>query len=210
MFWQCLVIGVLCLVAVLVVWRVKRNRQLERVPLEPFRSEPAQPETPKRHRLMVVGLGFTEVEPGAIAWISVTPQRFFVAKMLSIPGSIAADFAVLDCAIGAVHVGPTVPVTCAAFAESSALDWPPAEIGQPITLQVQNLTRVRKVFCGMLVGTGQRPELESDIDFGRARCIDLEGYSDEALTAAEGIVGEMPASPVQAAALARLRGARSH
>lgn len=123
------------------------------------------PQVNRRHRLMVAGMGFTTVLLGATATITITPQRLFKPKLMSIPGSIAVFFS-----INAVFVGQDsqlaaaggIPAEC--FSETAVnapIDWDTANIGNTITIQVTNIEpaggAASRIFSGMLIGLGVKP-----------------------------------------------------
>lgn len=123
------------------------------------------PQTNRRHRLMVAGLGFTTVLLGAQAIITIQPQRLFKPKLLSIPSSIAVYFRIDSVFIGQdSQLAVANPMPCECFSEvavNAPIDWDTANIGNTITLAITNIEpaggAVSRVFSGILIGLGIKP-----------------------------------------------------
>ncbi len=123
------------------------------------------PQVNRRHRLMVAGMGFTVVNLGAIATITIAPQRLFKPKLLSIPGSIALYFAITGVFVGQdSQLAAAGAIPCECFTETAVnapIDWDTANIGNTITINIQNIEPVggaaSRIFAGMLIGLGVKP-----------------------------------------------------
>lgn len=123
------------------------------------------PQINRRHRLMVAGMGFTTVLLGGIATITIAPQRLFKPKLLSIPGSIALYFAITGVFVGQdSQLAAAGAIPCECFAETAVnapIDWDTANIGNTITLNIQNIEPVggapSRIFSGMIIGLGVKP-----------------------------------------------------
>lgn len=123
------------------------------------------PQVNRRHRLMVAGMGFTTVLLGAIATITILPQRLFKPKLLSIPGSTALYFAITGVFVGQdSQLAAAGAIPCECFTETAVnapIDWDTANIGNSITLNIQNIEPVggapSRVFSGMIIGLGVKP-----------------------------------------------------
>lgn len=124
-----------------------------------------QPLVNRRHRLMVAGMGFTTVALGAVATITIAPQRLFKPKLLSIPGSIALYFAITGVFVGQdSQLAAAGAIPCECFTEQAVnapIDWDTANIGNTITINIQNIEpaggAASRVFSGMMVGLGVKP-----------------------------------------------------
>lgn len=123
------------------------------------------PQINRRHRLMVAGMGFTVVLLGGIATITIAPQRLFKPKLLSIPGSIALYFAITGVFVGQdSQLAAAGAIPCECFAETAVnapIDWDTANIGNTITLNIQNIEPAggapSRIFSGMIIGLGVKP-----------------------------------------------------
>ncbi len=124
-----------------------------------------QPLVNRRHRLMVAGMGFTTVLLGAVATITIAPQRLFKPKLLSIPGSIALYFAITGVFVGQdSQLAAAGAIPCECFTETAVnapIDWDTANIGNTITINIQNIEpaggAASRVFSGMIIGLGVKP-----------------------------------------------------
>ncbi len=124
-----------------------------------------QPLVNRRHRLMVAGMGFTTVALGAVATITIAPQRLFKPKLLSIPNSIALYFAITGVFVGQdSQLAAAGAFPCECFTETAVnapIDWDTANIGNTITINIQNIEpaggAVSRVFSGMIIGLGVKP-----------------------------------------------------
>ncbi len=123
------------------------------------------PQVNRRHRLMVAGMGFTVVALGAVATITILPQRLFKPKLLSIPGSIALYFAITGVFVGQdSQLASAGAIPCECFSETAVnapVDWDSANIGNSITLNIQNIEpaggAASRIFSGMIIGLGVKP-----------------------------------------------------
>lgn len=137
---------------------------LQNLPTMGTRVE-VQPQINRRHRLMVAGMGFTTVALGAVATITIAPQRLFKPKLLSIPGSIALYFAITGVFVGQdSQLAAAGAIPCECFSETAVnapIDWDTANIGNTITINIQNIEPVggaaSRVFSGMIIGLGVKP-----------------------------------------------------
>lgn len=124
-----------------------------------------QPMVNRRHRLMVAGMGFTQVNQGAVATITIAPQRLFKTKLLSIPGTIALYFAITGVFVGQdSQLAAAGAIPCECFSETAVnapVDWDTANIGNTITINIQNIEPAGgapfRNFGGMLIGLGVKP-----------------------------------------------------
>lgn len=225
---QTIIVLVLVAVALLVslsfVWRMKPAAKPEP------RPEPKSEPEPKKHRLMVLGLGFTSIGPGETKEVTLSPQRVFRPKMLSIPSSIAENFDIEALIVGTDSVfSGNVPCECfTEVSERPEVEWPRVQVGEAITLQVHNKTEHERVFSGLIMGLGVRPSggdvplspageaLLRQLSTPASEILELvdENFdplrltSGEAQTAIE-IIEAMPSdSPQRQAALDALRRAR--
>lgn len=204
-------VAVALLVALAFAWRMKPTEKPEPKPTR---------EPPKKHRVMVVGLGFTHVAANGEATITATPQRFFQLKTISIPSSVAQHFVLVDCQVAGCTISQGFPLSCEAFTETAAnvrIEWPPVEVGETISLRVLNLSDEPRVFSAMLLGTGERPEREPSPLSSEAEGLlrelaatDPEDWmvSEDDLAVAEEVIRAMPSTPATSAALDQLRRAR--
>ncbi len=100
----------------------------------------------KKHRVMVVGLGYIQAGPRESVSLIVSPQRPFLLRCgeggscVSMPESVAAAFVVEQLVVGAESLPLSGP-------------WPVCKIGQTITVTVRNITEQPQMFCGMLLGS---------------------------------------------------------
>lgn len=139
---------------------------------------PRVPPGPRKARLAVVGLGFTEVPSGECRTITVSPQRNFRLRpgdkgpALCMPGNVAQHFAILKVTVGGELVGDLEGAELSLAADGNTVaeftppaTWPGSEPGHTIALMVCNVSDRPQTFCGMLLGTGDPPELGSDVSF---------------------------------------------
>jgi len=123
------------------------------------------PQVNRRHRLMVCGLGLTVVPIGTGATITIQPQRLFKPKVLSIPSSIALYFSITSVQVGQdsqLANAQAIPAECfTELAVNSPIDWDTCNIGNTITIQINNIEpaggAASRTFMGMLVGLGVKP-----------------------------------------------------
>ncbi len=123
------------------------------------------PQTNRRHRLMVAGFGQTVIALGANANITITPQRLFKPKLMSIPSSIALYFAINTVFVGQdsqLAAAGIIPAECfSEVAVNAPIDWDTANIGNTITINVTNIEpaggAANRTFMGMLIGLGIKP-----------------------------------------------------
>lgn len=136
----------------------------KQLPLQGSRVD-VVPQVNRRHRLMVAGMGFTTVLLGAVATITIMPQRLFKPKLLSIPGSVALYFAITGVFVGQdSQLAAAGAIPCECFTETAVnapIDWDTANIGNSITLNIQNIEpaggAASRVFSGMIIGLGVKP-----------------------------------------------------
>lgn len=123
------------------------------------------PQVNRRHRLMVAGFGFTVVNLGAAAVITIQPQRLFKPKLMSIPSSIALYFSITGVQVGQdsqLAAAQQIPAECfTELAVNAPIDWDTCNIGNTITIGIQNIEpaggAVSRTFSGMLIGLGVKP-----------------------------------------------------
>jgi len=119
----------------------------------------------RRHRLMIAGMGQTVVALGAPAVITIAPQRLFKPKLMSFPGSIAAFFGITAVFVGQdSQLAAAGLIPCECFTETAVnapIDWDTANIGNTITINIQNIEPAggapSRTFMGMLIGLGVKP-----------------------------------------------------
>jgi hypothetical protein len=123
------------------------------------------PQVNRRHRLMIAGMGQTVVALGAPAVITIAPQRLFKPKLMSFPGSIAAFFGITAVFVGQdSQLAAAGMIPCECFTETAVnapIDWDTANIGNTITINIQNIEpaggAASRTFMGMLIGLGVKP-----------------------------------------------------
>lgn len=120
-----------------------------------------------RHRIMLVGLPQTRLEPGEMKTITVAPQRLFRAVAygrppLVVPAAIADWFEIANLRFGvdSLLVSPDA-IPAAAFSdrwgregmrEVDEIVWPTLQIGQTVQVDVRNIDAVPHTFLGYLRG----------------------------------------------------------
>jgi hypothetical protein len=104
-------------------------------------------------------LGFDSVTPvpaGAVISIQSRPQVTFKPQRLIIPSTIGPSFLILALSVGknpqTVAVSPNLGLVFSEQGWGVDLDCDTANIGQDVTMQVQNITGAPVRFFGSLIG----------------------------------------------------------
>lgn len=99
---------------------------------------------------------------GAAGTVTVQPQRKFKTKRVVVPSTIAAFFAFTDLKVGqnsqAAAIGNT---PCQAFVENAVscyVDFDTADVGNLITMLIQNTDVAAHTFTAVLFGIALRPQ----------------------------------------------------
>jgi len=111
----------------------------------------------EKDRVMIVGLGRTDVPPKQACNISTQPYSRFKASRLVIPAEIAEHFSVIDMKVGRnSQVVATGSMPAMVFNETVRipnLRLDPCDVSEFLTLSVENISDLPQVFSAAWVGT---------------------------------------------------------
>lgn len=113
--------------------------------------------TPDKARRLIQGIAPVSVAAAALADVTCAPQQLFRTERVIIPSSIAFFFAIEDVKVGnRSQFVASGQVPGAAFTEvaiDAYVHWDTANVGNIITVSVQNIDTATHVFRAVLFGT---------------------------------------------------------